>query len=430
MIHALFAATALTLAAPASGTLPAGHPPVRPGEAPPTSAELLKQLDALKGSKLKGNPSFSAAAGAGKLYYGNGRFKDSVGYFRQALEKTKPLHDFFLAEENKASGKVLDPDSVGCHSSSDADTKKLEQKARRFAKEGKHAAAAGCARAALAPALEVRALMGNALFLIGDSAGALKAHREVLQVAPKDPESLYDEAGVLFDSAGDDLGKLHQAEAGFKKYLMLYSTGSHAHSAQALLAQTEKAIAAGGLSKLPHPKTTGKLPPASAPPMVAQSAGGSARGPMMGGGGQSAGPMMGGGNGAAPALTQAQIDAIRNTKRTPELMKGLAQLMDKGEQALANEKWQDALDDYKRVVPFDPRSGRAKAGMAWALVGMGNPMGNRVWQVAVSADPAAVDHLGDTLKAKGDADGAKALWTKLAQTAPSYAAKSGLKKKL
>jgi hypothetical protein len=58
------------------------------------------------------------------------------------------------------------------------------------------------------------------------------------------------------------------------------------------------------------------------------------------------------------------------------------------------------------------------------------PMADRVWQVAVNADPAAVDKLGDALKAKGDAAGAKALWTKLAQTAPAYASQSGLQGKL
>jgi hypothetical protein len=68
--------------------------------------------------------------------------------------------------------------------------------------------------------------------------------------------------------------------------------------------------------------------------------------------------------------------------------------------------------------------------MAWALVGMNRqPMADRVWQVAVSADPAAVDKLGDTLKAKGDEKGARALWSKLAQTDPAYAQRAGLSSK-
>jgi predicted negative regulator of RcsB-dependent stress response len=41
-----------------------------------------------------------------------------------------------------------------------------------------------------------------------------------------------------------------------------------------------------------------------------------------------------------------------------------------------------------------------------------------------------VDKLGETLKAKGDTKGAKALWTKLAASAPDYAASASLQAKL
>jgi len=50
--------------------------------------------------------------------------------------------------------------------------------------------------------------------------------------------------------------------------------------------------------------------------------------------------------------------------------------------------------------------------------------------VAVDSDPAAVDQLGDTLKAKGDARGAKELWERLAASAPDYAGKASLQAKL
>ena len=124
------------------------------------------------------------------------------------------------------------------------------------------------------------------------------------------------------------------------------------------------------------------------------------------------------------------MDAVRNTERTPELAQGLQKLVEEGEADLAHGKFQEALDAYKRVVPFQPDNGRAKAGMAWALVGLGKPMADRVWGVAVGADPSAVDHLGDSLKALGDANGAKSLWQKLAQSSPDYAQQAGLSKKL
>jgi hypothetical protein len=49
-------------------------------------------------------------------------------------------------------------------------------------------------------------------------------------------------------------------------------------------------------------------------------------------------------------------------------------------------------------------------------------MADNIWRVALQ-DPAAIDALGDTLKAKGDADGAKQLWLKLKDTAPAYASR-------
>jgi hypothetical protein len=46
-----------------------------------------------------------------------------------------------------------------------------------------------------------------------------------------------------------------------------------------------------------------------------------------------------------------------------------------------------------------------------------------VWNVAVQSDATAVDQLGDALKARGNTESAKALWKKLAQSAPDYAPK-------
>jgi hypothetical protein len=69
--------------------------------------------------------------------------------------------------------------------------------------------------------------------------------------------------------------------------------------------------------------------------------------------------------------------------------------------------------------------------MAWALVGLNRqPMADRVWSVAVDADPNAVETLGDTLAQKGNAKDAHALWAKLAATSPAYADKVNLQKKL
>jgi tetratricopeptide (TPR) repeat protein len=120
---------------------------------------------------------------------------------------------------------------------------------------------------------------------------------------------------------------------------------------------------------------------------------------------------------------------MENVERTPELEAQLTQTVERGEELLARGRFDEALQAYRQVMPLRP-DGRVKAGLAWTLVGLGKPTADRVWGVAVSADPAAVDQLGETLKAKGDAKGAKALWTKLATSAPDYAARTSLQAKL
>jgi hypothetical protein len=140
------------------------------------------------------------------------------------------------------------------------------------------------------------------------------------------------------------------------------------------------------------------------------------------------GPMAGGGD-SAPALSPEMMQAMQNVERTPEMEAQLTKQVEVGEEALAKGRYDEALAAYRQVMPLRP-DGRVKAGMAWALIGLGKPTAERVWSVAVGSDPAAVEQLGDTLKAKGDAQGAKALWSRLAAAAPDYAASSSLKAKL
>jgi tetratricopeptide (TPR) repeat protein len=176
--------------------------------------------------------------------------------------------------------------------------------------------------------------------------------------------------------------------------------------ARALLARTEELLRAGGLSKYlaTRPKPT---PAASA----------------------AASPRPG--NDSLPALSPETVQAIQSTERTPELQKGLQDLVEQGEEALSKGQYQTALEAYRRVVPFEPENGRAKAGMAWALVGLNRqPMADRVWSVAVQSDPQAVDALGDLLAHKGNPKEAQALWAKLAATSPDYAQKANLQTKL
>jgi hypothetical protein len=125
------------------------------------------------------------------------------------------------------------------------------------------------------------------------------------------------------------------------------------------------------------------------------------------------------------------MEAFQKAEVTPEMQANFAKLIDSGEAKLVANKYQDALDDFRQVMPYQPNNPRLRAGLAWALVGLQRqPMADNVWRVAVTSDPASVDALGDRLSKAGNRDGARALWTKLQATAPDYASQSGVQKKL
>ncbi len=216
-------------------------------------------------------------------------------------------------------------------------------------------------------------MLGNALFLGGDAAGALAAYAWVLEVDPLQPLALYGRAGVHFDSRPDDVAALRTVKRTSPSFWPPGPTFPQAPQGRLLLARTEELLRAGGLRKFEAVRAK-----------AASSA--------------EVAPAPGASNEAPPRLSAETVEAIGNTERTPELHAGLAALVEQGEEALSKGQYQAALDAYRRVVPFEPDNGRAKAGMAWALVGLGRqPMADRVWSVAVEADPRAVDTLGDLL---------------------------------
>jgi tetratricopeptide (TPR) repeat protein len=385
--------------------LPAGHPAITSGKRASSAQDILQQLDATPDLKTRPKP-FEVAASVGKLYFTQGRYPDAVVYLRQALDGAAPLRALYLAERRRVTGKLPDAQAAGCPPEAAVTLGALAARAQERAKAADHATAAACALQALEPALEAGALLGNALFLGRDTSGALAAYGWVLEVDALQPLALYGRAGVHFDSRPDDVAALRSVKKDLTAFLAQWPNLPQSPQAKALLARTEALLSAGGLAKseAARPKPVPPSQVAATPP----------------------GP-----NEAPPALSADTVEAIRSTERTPELEKGLAELVQEGEEALSKGQYQAALDAYRRVVPFEPENGRAKAGMAWALVGLNRqPMADRVWSVAVQADPHAVETLGDTLLQKGNSKDARALWAKLAATAPAYAEKANLQKKL
>jgi hypothetical protein len=389
-----------------NAALPANHPPVADGAKAPSADELIKKLDGM-GDELKNRPkSFAVAASLGRLYFINARYPDSIRYLEEALGKAQPLKDFYLTQAKAAGKKPLPAAStVGCSPDPNAE---LEDQLKKAQAQKDPAAAASCAKVSLQPVMEVSDELASAKFLSHDPAGALKIYDTELALFDFDPEARYGRGALLLDSKGDDLKALAIAKADLEQFLKDYPTHPRAPQATKFLARVNDAIAAGGASKA-KPKTT---------PVKADPQQGLANAPFL-----QQQQQNGTQPGQPPVLTKEMIDAVQNTPRTPEMNTAFAKLVEEAEGDLAKGQFQDALDKYKRVVPFQPDNGRAKAGMAWSMVRLNRqPMADNVWNVAAQ-DPAAIDALGDALKAKGDEAGAKQVWQRLAATVPSYASK-------
>ncbi|PTL83818.1 hypothetical protein [Vitiosangium sp. GDMCC 1.1324] len=399
-----------------AGPLPEGHPPMT-GRAAPTAEELLQQLDGMQGLRER-EKTFEIASALGKLYYTNGRPADAVPYFLQAEERAKAARELFLAQRKKlGKAPVQSPAEANCGFTAQMPVEQMAAAAAERAKKGDTAGAAACARAALEPVLEVESMHANALFLSGDAAGALKGYERVLEVAPTYADALFGRSALLYETRGEDLKALQTAHEGFEAFMAAYPDSNRAPLARKLSRMTDEAVKAGGMKKWQASRAEDRRIRAtkldlSSGPMMAQ-------GPMAGGGGR---PMAGGGDTAAPAISQETMQAMQNVEHTPEMEAQLTKTVEQGEELLAKGRFDEALQAYRQVMPLRP-DGRVKAGLAWTLIGLGKPTADRVWGVAVGSDPAAVDQLGETLKAKGDLKGAKALWTKLAASAPDYADK-------
>jgi tetratricopeptide (TPR) repeat protein len=419
-------------AATPPGQMPEGHPPMT-GRAPPTAEELLQQLDDMQGLRER-EKTFEIASSLGKLYYTNGRPSDAIAYFFQAEQKAKDVRALFLAQRKKlGKGPVPSAAQAKCGFSEQTPVESMAATAAERAKKGDTAGAAACARAALEPVLEVESMRANAMFLSGDGAGALVVYERVLDVAPSSADALFGRSALLYEMKGEDVKALQSAHEGFEAFLAAHPNSARAPLARKLSRMTEDAVKAGGMKKLQASRAEDRriratkldLAPKAMMAQGGQMAG--AGGPTAGG--AASGPMAGGADTAAPAISQETMQAMQNVEHTPEMEAQLTQTVEQGEELLAKGRFDEALQAYRQVMPLRP-DGRVKAGLAWTLVGLGKPTADRVWGVAVGSDPGAVDQLGEALKAKGDLKGAKALWSKLAASAPDYAARASLQAKL
>ncbi|MCU0694965.1 MAG: hypothetical protein MUC96_00395 [Myxococcaceae bacterium] len=353
----------------------------------PTPEELLKKLDGTPGLQDRARP-FEISASLTRLYFSQGRTKDAQSYARDALATARPALDFYAAQKKQLGAQKPDPTAVCTPDKpKDENLANTLEVAQALAKAKKTAAAVTCARKALSGVPEVMLLDGNLKFLTKDLPGARASYDEVLARFDDVPEAHYARGALTLDEKPDDVKALEAAISDLDTFLSRAPQSAKARHAKALRERADAGLKAGGVSKL--------APVAAAEPAPA--------------------PGM-------PVLDQATIAAFQNAPKSAEADARYAKLIEDGEEALAKGRYQEALDGFKQVMPYQPDNPRLRAAMAWSLVKLGKPMADNVWRVATQT-PEAVDALGDRLKEKGDVDGAKALWRRLAESVPQYAPK-------
>jgi tetratricopeptide (TPR) repeat protein len=340
-------------------------------------------MDSAAGLKEREKP-FEIAASLGKLYFGQGRYAEAREFFQQAALRVAPARALYASLEKSLKGKSLPSrQEAGCDGDG-ATLEMLSTRATELAKARKALAAAVCAKAAMVMAMEAEVLLGHAMFLTKRPQEALEAYERVLAIVGGDVEARYSRAALLLDFKSNDVSalKLAASDLDFVVASPAFPPGKLAQ-AKRFQALARDAVVAGGISKV-------SVLPAQVTP---------------------------------PSLAPEVVAAFQNAPRTADQEAEWSRLMDQAEEYLAKGQFQQALDSYKQVMPYLPDNPRVRAGMAWTMIRLNRqPMADNVWRVATQT-PDAVATLGDVLKSKGDADGAKALWQKLRETAPTYAPK-------
>lgn len=376
----------------AQAPLPPNHPPAKSAAPAPSADALVKKLDETPGLKEKQKP-FEIAASLGRLYLGQGRYAEAKEYYAQAVAAAEPVRALYLKEKAQVGKQAVPSASdVGCAPGPALTQALVLEKAQAHVKAGKAPAAYACLKVAIQGLAEAQTSLGHAQFLVGDSAAALATYDQALETFDANAEARYARAALLLDTRGDDPKALAQVKADFTRFLADAPTAPQAPQAKRLLERTEKAIAAGGLSKV-APEVAVAPPP---PPRPA---------------------------GMPPQLSKETMEAFQNAPRTAEMEASFKKLVEDAEDHLAHGRYMEALGNYRQVMPYQPDNPRLRAGMAWTMVKLNRqPMADNVWSVATQT-PDAIAELGDTLKAKGDVEGAKAVWQRLKDTVPSYASK-------
>jgi tetratricopeptide (TPR) repeat protein len=371
------------------------------------SKQLLAEVDRLKDTMKDKPKTFEVLSALGNLYYENGRYLDAVDTYRQAEELAAPAEaerDRLLAQNVKPSSDL----PAECRrSGSDYGLTQIFEVAKKMDPPRE----LRCLSGALEQELAVRSRRGNGFYLIGNPDAALKEHRKVLAINKDYPESLFFVGAILLEQSQGNKELLEEGKKMWKRLLEVAPDHPRAGLVRETLPKADEVFAR---------KPEGQMP-AGHPPIAQNDSQGLPPGhPQIGEGTQ---PM------AHAGPTQEQVaqmaDAVQGTERTPELEKGLDDLLAQGEAALDKGDYQAARDAVVRVMPMRPSDPRAAAELGGAMRGLGRAeMAQRTLERALQLDPKqprALYEMGKLLEARNDKAAAAKNFQAVLEADPKFA---------
>jgi tetratricopeptide (TPR) repeat protein len=234
--------------APAAPAAPAPGAP--PGEAPPSSAQLLAQVEAMKGQLASAPKSLEILLALGNLYYQEQRYRDAIGWYDQAVALAEPVWKDYLALPRGAREKEPAPAvQKACARTEARGFEPLVTEARARARKKDLAGAGFCYRAALEPSIGARIQRANAKLLAGDAAGAVADHEAVLARFPDQPDALYFLGLALAETAEGNVLQLERARALWRRVAELQPNGPYSEDLKLATAEVERRIAAAQSSR-------------------------------------------------------------------------------------------------------------------------------------------------------------------------------------
>ena len=414
---------ALAACKPASQTAASRNPADAGGVESGDSRALLAEVDRLK-DQVKNKPkSFEVLSALGNLYYENGRYLEAVDTLREAEELAQPALAQADALRKKGVKPAADLPPECRRSGPEYGLARIAEAAAKLDPPHQRR----CLDSALEMAIQAMARRGNAFYLIGNPESALAEHRRVLERSPDHPESLFFVGAILLEQSGGEKKAMAEGKKYWERLLKVAPDSPRAPIVRETLPKADEVFKPRGQGQMPagHPQVAqDQLPPGH--PQVGQDQLPPGHPPIAGN--QPGAPMSHGGS--APGEPSAEEmrnlqQAVANTERTPELEKGLDELLAQGERDLDQGRYQEARDSIVRVMPMRPDDARTAAAMGGAMRGLGRTeMARRTLSHALQLDPRqprALYEMGRLQAETGDRAAAQRSFDALKQADPAFA---------